>query len=369
MSSWVTSTQFYIYGCSHFTSTGWKKEAKDYVPLELEGAKLGGKFYMVTGANSGLGRETAKFLASRGATVFMVCRNAQRAETARAEILAELDAAGACDVARGELKIVLGDVSLAASVLEIAKAIRAQAPALDGLVCNAGALSNTKTMTAEGVETTFAAHLAFGSYLLSRELTPLLLKSASPRVVFVTSGGMYNHKFPGVEPCLDPSCYDGQMAYVYAKRGQVLLAERLAVTTPEIVWISSHPGWTDTSGVDAAYGEQKSYLEPMRNLWQGAEGQCWCAVVDRAKLEPGALYLDRKPQCKHLAGWFIGEGTGTKNTPADVESMVADLDMLVAKAATVSAKVTATLKKESSARFMGALKAHMSADSPIDGLI
>jgi dehydrogenase/reductase SDR family protein 12 len=139
---------------------------------------------------------------------------------------------------------------------------------------------------------------------------------------------MYNSKFPSVEECLNPTKYDGQQAYIYAKRGQVLLAEELAVMEPEVKWVSSHPGWADTPGVDSAFGDQKKYLNPMRNLWQGAEGQAWLCVCDSSKIESGALYLDRKPQRKHLAGWFMGEGTATKNTKEEAQKMIKDLDAL-----------------------------------------
>jgi hypothetical protein len=43
-------------------------------------------------------------------------------------------------------------------------------------------------------------------------------------------------------------------------------------------------------------GSKKKYLEPLRSLWQGAEGICWLAVVPSERLVPGAFYLDRKPQ-------------------------------------------------------------------------
>ena len=110
--------------------------------------------------------------------------------------------------------------------------------------------------------------------------------------------------------------------------------ERAATFAPQAVaFASSHPGWVDTPAVDAAYGTSKKYLEPMRTPWQGAEGQCWLCVCEAGKLEPGAFYLDRSPQRKHLAGLFFGEGTATKNTAAEAAAMVRDLDALAARVA------------------------------------
>jgi dehydrogenase/reductase SDR family protein 12 len=139
---------------------------------------------------------------------------------------------------------------------------------------------------------------------------------------------MYNTKFPSWDVAMsraDPSAYNGNMAYAYAKRGQVLLAERWTRDFPQIVWLSAHPGWTATPAVDAAYGEQKKYLEPMRTTWQGAEGIAWLMSADRTKLESGAFYLDREPQRKHLAGAFFSEGSFTKNTDVEVDDMMEHL--------------------------------------------
>ena len=53
---------------------------------------------------------------------------------------------------------------------------------------------------------------AFGCALLTRELLPLLKATPGSRVVYTSSGGMYNGKFPGVAACVDPEAYDGQRA-------------------------------------------------------------------------------------------------------------------------------------------------------------
>ena len=68
---------------------------------------------------------------------------------------------------------------------------------IDGLICNAGALLNKRTLTKEGLETTFACHLLCGSYLLTELCIPLLKRSSDPRVVLVSSGGMYNFGWSG----------------------------------------------------------------------------------------------------------------------------------------------------------------------------
>ena len=119
---------------------------------------------------------------------------------------------------------------------------------LDGLVCNAGALLNEKTLTSEGVEVTFAAHLLFGVYLLGKLSAPYLEATEGSRLVVISSGGMYNTNFPAwdVATSTGNKKYDGQLAYAYAKRGQVLLCEKWSELYPSIKIVTAHPGWTLT---------------------------------------------------------------------------------------------------------------------------
>jgi len=149
-------------------------------------------------------------------------------------------------------------------------------PKIHCLVCNAGALYNDKRMTSEGNEATISSHLFGGSYLLTKLLLPKLQlplqtnnnnnngesdsDSNSSRVIYVSSGGMYNTKFPSWEEATNTAPnqkYDGVMAYAYAKRGQILLAEEFAKLHPSVKFVSCHPGWVDTVGVDEAFGSGK----------------------------------------------------------------------------------------------------------------
>ena len=139
---------------------------------------------------------------------------------------------------------------------------------------------------------------------------------------------MYNTKFPTWEVATaQEGSYNGQLAYAYAKRGQVLLCERWASLYPTLPFVSCHPGWTDTAGIQAAYGDMTSYFEPLRSNWEGSEGIAWLTAVPNAKdtLESGAYYLDRSPCRKHLGGLFMTEGSYTKNTSADVDNMMMKL--------------------------------------------
>lgn len=273
-----------------------------------------------------LGKELATYAAAKGANVYMLCRSKERAEKARDEIVQM--------TSNSNVKVLLADVGELSQVKAAVEELQTMESQIDCLICNAGKLLNEKQTTLDGeMESTFASHLLGGSYFLTKLLTPQLQASAKsgkdPRVIYVTSGGMYTSKFPSWDVATNTAQdqkYDGVMAYTYAKRGQVILAEELAKKDKDgILYLTAHPGWTDTQAVDDAFGENKKMFEPLRDVWEGAEGIAWLMGASANALENGAFYLDRKVQPKHLAGAFMTEGSFTKNTPSEIEDMMTRL--------------------------------------------
>ena len=333
----IVSTQFFLYGKKHFTQTGYLKHVTQYTdPVQSaafvapddpknDHVDLTGKTYLITGANQGIGREIATYAAGKKATVYMLCRNKDRAEMAAKEIM-EL-------TKNVNIRVLLGDVSEPSHIQRVVSEFQAKEGKLDCLVCNAGALFNDRRVNSEGQEITLMSHLVCGSYQLTKLLLPSLTKSDDARVVYVSSGGQYNTKWPDWEVAASTGAqetkYDGNLAYSYAKRGQILLAERLTKQFPEVAFLSSHPGWVRTVGVDDAFGTSAKYLEPLRTGWEGAEGICWLTTTPKKNLESGAFYLDRLPQVKHIAGPFFSEGSYTKNTDLEVDEMMKKLEKTV----------------------------------------
>jgi len=217
-------------------------------------------------------------------------------------------------------------------VRRIAQELQEKETKLDCLVCNAGILVRERVESSDGYEGTFASHLLGGSYLLSQLLLPQLRApdNGGGRVIFVSSGGMLTTKFPdwetGAGISKNNDNFNGDLSYAYAKRGQVLLAEKMTKSIPEITWMSSHPGWVDTPAVNVAYGDKKKYLEPLRTAWEGSEGISWLMAVDKSKITPGAFYLDREPQRKHIAGPFNSDGSFTKNSEKEIQEFVDNLE-------------------------------------------
>ena len=232
----ISTTQWYVYGRRNFTQNGYLRHVKNYdSPVQsranicrgaegADGADLGGKCVVVTGANSGIGKEIATYAAAKGANVYMICRSKDRAEKARDEIVKS--------TSNENVKVLLADVGELSQVQNVVEKLQSKESEVDCLVCNAGVLLNDKKVTSNGTESTIASHLFGGSYFLTKLLTPQLESSAEkgndPRVVFVTSGGMLLTKFPAWDVATNTAQgekYDGVMAYSRAKRGQVILAK------------------------------------------------------------------------------------------------------------------------------------------------
>jgi NAD(P)-dependent dehydrogenase (short-subunit alcohol dehydrogenase family) len=136
---------------------------------------LGGRTFLVTGANSGIGRITATTLAGRGAQVFLACRSPEKGE----EVAGPLRAGGA------QVEVLPLDLADLSSVREAAAAFLARGVPLYGLINNAG-VAGTRALTRDGFELTFGVnHL--GHFLLTRLLEPSLRGGAPARVVNVSS--------------------------------------------------------------------------------------------------------------------------------------------------------------------------------------
>ncbi|KAE8628452.1 hypothetical protein XENTR_v10000021 [Xenopus tropicalis] len=143
---------------------------------------LAGKTAIVTGANTGIGKCVAMDLARRNARVILACRSRERGQRALEEIRRQ--------TGNGAVLLEMLDTSSMASVRAFADRILQQEKRLDILINNAGASGLPHSMTAEGLENTFATnHL--GPFLLTNLLTGLMRKSAPSRIVFVSS---FNHK-------------------------------------------------------------------------------------------------------------------------------------------------------------------------------
>jgi len=197
------------------------------------------KVCLVTGANTGIGKVTARSLAESGATVVMVCRDKQKGEAARDEIKQKSG--------NQQVELMLADLSSQAQIRKLADEFKARYNRLDVLVNNAGVYLPKRTLTEDGLETTFAVnHLAY--FLLTNLLLDLLKQSAPSRIVNVSSAAHHYGKveFDNLQGERE---YKGFAAYSNSKLENVLftreLARRLADTG--VTANALHPGAVATN--------------------------------------------------------------------------------------------------------------------------
>lgn len=197
---------------------------------------MNGKVVLITGGNSGVGRETAVALARAGAHVLFTSRDAPRGAAALDDIRAR-SGSKSVEVVRLDLASLDSVRACAADVLD-------RTGRLDVLICNAGLVLGDRRSTSEGFEMTFGVnHL--GHFLLTSLLTDLLVASAPSRVVVVSSEG---HRFArrGLpEDVADPRRYHGFFAYACSKLANILFTRELArrLDTAGVTANALHPGF------------------------------------------------------------------------------------------------------------------------------
>ena len=192
---------FFWHGRSHFTRTGFLAKSEAAPTRErfesLKNVDLTDRVYLVTGANSGCGKEVCRYLIEKNASVYMLCRNRDRAEAAKAEIVNSVPT----EYCENRLHILAPyDCSVGSEVRRAWDSFSKQESRLDGLLCNAGILSNELRYTRKGDELTFATHFIYGTYLLGKLALPMLKKTNSEadtlkncvgsKMVMMSSGGM-----------------------------------------------------------------------------------------------------------------------------------------------------------------------------------
>ena len=201
-----------------------------------------GKIAVVTGANAGLGLETTLYLAKKGIKVVMACRNQQKAELAKANVLEK--------VPNANLEIMALDLSKLSSVREFAANYRKQYSSIDLLINNAGIMFAPFSKTEDEFESQMAANY-FGHFLLTSLLIDLMPDSSESRVVSLSSvahkQGMRKINFDDIN--FDRK-YSRTGAYCQSKLACLMFALELQRTFSQqgkkILSVVAHPGASDT---------------------------------------------------------------------------------------------------------------------------
>lgn len=250
------------------------------------------KTAIVTGANSGIGKETARELANHGYRVGMVCRNRAKAENARKEII---DATG-----NDEIDIFIADLSLIKNVSAVAESILDQYERLDRLVNNAGILPDgDRKETEEGLELTFAVnHMAY--FTLTQQLMPLLEKTDGARIVNVASDASRSGSFDPGNLQLKTN-YSTLKAYGNSKLFNIMFTRQLAkeIEGKDISTFSLHPGVVNTNFASESDSWFAKFFNIgrlfMRSPEKGAETSVYLCLEDGIEHLSGSYFRDQKP--------------------------------------------------------------------------
>ena len=250
-------------------------------------AIMQGKTCLVTGASDGIGCVAALELARMGARVIAVGRNGPKTHAAVMRIIEETGNDG--------VSYLLADLSSQREVRRLAAQVREQAPRLDVLLNNAGAIFLSNRSSVDGLELTFALN-HIGYFLLTNLLLDLLAESSPARIVNVSSSSHGSPGRFGLEDLPMPGRNRGYRAYGRSKLCNILftyeLARRLEGTG--ITANTLHPGLVRTN-----IARNNGVLGRAVNFFIGARG------VDAVEGAKTLVYLASSPEVENVTGRYF----------------------------------------------------------------
>ncbi|MCE7901350.1 MAG: SDR family NAD(P)-dependent oxidoreductase [Gammaproteobacteria bacterium PRO9] len=257
----------------------------------VEGIDLRGMTALVTGANSGLGFETMRVLASRGAHVLCVARTSEKAEAACAKI-------------QGQTTPVVIELTDFPSIVAGTDAVRAMGLPIDMLILNAGIMALPHLEQVYGLEKQFVTnHL--GHFIVGNRLMPQVRAAAQGRVVVLTSLGYKWAPKAGIEfdNLSGERNYDPDKMYGQSKLANHLYVRQLAkimAGTP-VTANSVHPGIVMTN-LGRSFPEWKKALGKligwtfMKSIEAGAATTCYVATAPALAHVSGYYFADCNPE-------------------------------------------------------------------------
>lgn len=246
-------------------------------------AQMSGKVCLVTGANSGIGFETAKALAKMGAHVVMVCRNEAKARVALQAIQS--------DSGNPDVDVLIADLSSLDAIRELARVVTKNYQRLDVLINNAGVMLTKRQLSIDGYEMQYAVH-HLGPFLLTHLLLDLMKASAPSRIVNVSSKlhGMANIEFDNLQA---ERKFGLLKAYSMSKLAHLMfsysLAERLKGSGVTVNAL--HPGVIG-SNLGSTPGFVKLF---MKSPQRGAETSVFLASSPTLESVSGKYFINCKP--------------------------------------------------------------------------
>jgi NAD(P)-dependent dehydrogenase (short-subunit alcohol dehydrogenase family) len=265
---------------------------------------MSGRTVLITGGTGGIGRATALGLARLGAHVGITGRDHERTEDA----VREVRAAGG-----GQADGFVADLSSQSEVRRLAAEVLAFFPRIDVLINNVGGYWNTRHVTADGLEHTFALnHLA--PFLLTNLLLDRLKQSAPARVVTVSSNAQLMGRI-SFEDLQGAQAYSGSRAYDQSKLANVLftyeLARRLDATS--VTANALHPGLVSTAFGGEDPGRAQRVLVPFLRPF----------MKTPARGAATSIYVASAPGLRRMTGRYFAAGKLKKSSKRSYDEAVA----------------------------------------------
>jgi len=249
------------------------------------------KVAVITGASSGIGFETALGLAQDGFKIIALGRDAGRIEASKGAI---------SEAVRGaRIDWIRADLSSMDEVRQAAQKIAELTGHIDVLINNAGQILGKKTVTVDGLEQTFAGNV-LAPFLLTGILLPLMSRAGQGHVITTASVG---HSYINDMFWADLHFkreYNGAMAYLQSKLGNILFTRELARRHPEIVSSAIHPGTVQSKFPDSADDQTKAYFGEaiergeLVSPKQAADTLLWLACDAHNALPSGGYFHERQ---------------------------------------------------------------------------
>ena len=260
------------------------------------------KTVLVTGATDGIGKETARRLAERGARVFIAGRNAEKGAAAVRDI--------ATNTGTDQAEFLQADLSVQADVRGLAKAVKQRTNRLDVLVNNAGVIMFRREKTRDGIEMTFGLnHLNY--FLLTHELLDLLKASAPARIVSVASIA-HRRAMLDFDDLQLSRGFGAWKAYSRSKLANIMftyaLARRLEGTG--VTANCLHPGF-----VSSHFGQNGRFLARTGMALAMRFGN----AISVAQGAQTSVYLASAPEVTSQSGLYFDEGKAVKSNHASYD--------------------------------------------------
>lgn len=250
---------------------------------------LEGKVCLITGANSGIGKETALALAKMNGTIVLLCRNKQRGEEAQKEIIEQSG--------NKNVDLLACDLSSQDQIYKFVSEFKTKYDNLHVLINNAGVMLKNRHLSVDGVEMNFAVHV-LGPFLLTNLLLDILKKSAPSRIINVTSAAHKRAKIDFEDLQSENKKYRLFTIYGISKLAEMLFTYELSrkLEGTSVTANAVHPGVVATNlGRDQSKFSQWFARKFFKSPEEGAETSIYLASSPDVEGITGKYFAKKEP--------------------------------------------------------------------------